>query len=120
MDLDGFDTEVPLSPQSAASSASASEAEDHSQAPAFKIPSRTIAAVEHPFMVKNVDKGIDTFGPNPQFESVRSPDGRRPSGAVKTSQGGHADNGHYRYWILRSHSSPCRSTFIRRTLLQGR
>lgn len=45
--------------------------EDIPQAPSFKIPSRTISAVEHPFMVKNLDKGLASFGPNPQFQSVR-------------------------------------------------
>ncbi|PSS00793.1 RNA polymerase III transcription factor IIIC subunit-domain-containing protein, partial [Coniella lustricola] len=43
------------------------------QAPAFKIPSRTISAVEHPFLVMDVDKGLETFGPNPQFQSVLNP-----------------------------------------------
>lgn len=73
MDLDGFEElEAPLSPSSSSSQSSASEAEvdEQPQAPAFKIPSRTIAAVEHPFLVKNLDKGIDSFGPNPQFQSV--------------------------------------------------
>lgn len=46
------------------------EEEQQLQAPAYKIPSRTIAAVEHPFLVMDVDKGLDTFGPNPQFQSV--------------------------------------------------
>lgn len=46
------------------------EDEEQLQAPAYKIPSRTIAAVEHPFLVMDVDKGLDTFGPNPQFQSV--------------------------------------------------
>ncbi|KAF3770984.1 hypothetical protein M406DRAFT_226956, partial [Cryphonectria parasitica EP155] len=39
-------------------------------APAFKIPSRTISAVEHPFLIMDVDKGLKTFGPNPQFQAV--------------------------------------------------
>lgn len=42
------------------------------QAPSFKIPSRTISAVEHPCLIKNLDKAVDTFGPNPQFQSVRA------------------------------------------------
>lgn len=46
--------------------------EEVPQAPSFKIPSRTISAVEHPCMIKNLDKGVDTFGPNPQFQSVRT------------------------------------------------
>lgn len=41
------------------------------QAAAFKIPSRTISAVEHPFLIMDLDKGLETFGPNPQFPSVR-------------------------------------------------
>lgn len=40
------------------------------QAPAFKIPSRTISAVEHPFLVMDIEKGLETFGPNPQFQAV--------------------------------------------------
>lgn len=44
--------------------------EEAPEAPSFKIPSRTIAAVEHPFLVMDVDKGVETFGPNPQFQSV--------------------------------------------------
>lgn len=44
------------------------------QAPAFKIPSRTISAVEHPFLVMNIDKGLETFGPNPQFNAVSPQD----------------------------------------------
>lgn len=46
------------------------EEEEQLQAPAYKIPSRTIAAVEHPFLIMDVDKGLDTFGPNPQYQSV--------------------------------------------------
>lgn len=45
--------------------------EEIPQAPSFKIPSRTISAVEHPCIIKNLDKGLETFGPNPQFQSVR-------------------------------------------------
>ncbi|ROW02778.1 hypothetical protein VSDG_01884 [Cytospora chrysosperma] len=72
MDFDEFEeTEAPPSPGSPSSSSVASE--EQPQAPAFKIPSRTIAAVEHPCLVKNIDKGIDTFGPNPQFQSVLDP-----------------------------------------------
>lgn len=41
------------------------------EAPTFMIPSRTIAAVEHPFMVVNTDKALETFGVNPQYRSVR-------------------------------------------------
>lgn len=57
---------------SAASPSASSVSDGQPQAPAFKIPSRTIAAVEHPFLIQNLDKGLDTFGPNPQFQSVRS------------------------------------------------
>lgn len=42
------------------------------QAPSFKIPSRTISAVEHPCLIMNLDRGLDTFGSNPQFQSVRN------------------------------------------------
>lgn len=46
------------------------EDEQETQAPSFAVPSRTIAAVEHPFLVMNVDKGLETFGNNPQYDSV--------------------------------------------------
>lgn len=65
------ETDAPMSAASPSSSSSVSE-DGQSQAPAFKIPSRTIAAVEHPFLIQNLDKGLDTFGPNPQFQSVSS------------------------------------------------
>ncbi|KAK2602429.1 hypothetical protein N8I77_008961 [Diaporthe amygdali] len=60
-------------PMSAASPSSSSVSDSQPQAPAFKIPSRTIAAVEHPFLIQNLDKGLGTFGPNPQFQSVLDP-----------------------------------------------
>lgn len=46
------------------------EDEEAPQAPSFMIPSRTISAVEHPFLVMNVDKALDSFGPKPQYDSV--------------------------------------------------
>ncbi|KAG8159029.1 hypothetical protein KVR01_011472 [Diaporthe batatas] len=58
---------------SAASPSESSVSDAQPQAPAFKIPSRTIAAVEHPFLIQNLDKGIETFGTNPQFQSVLDP-----------------------------------------------
>jgi hypothetical protein len=57
---------------SAASPSEYSVSDGQPQAPAFKIPSRTIAAVEHPFLIQDLDKGLGTFGPNPQFQSVSS------------------------------------------------
>jgi general transcription factor 3C polypeptide 5 (transcription factor C subunit 1) len=33
-----------------------------SSAPNFTIPTRQIVAVEHPMVVKNIDKGLKTFG----------------------------------------------------------
>lgn len=91
------EVEVPQNQQSSASSGSSSDysssvSEDHDneydhdgldndgegnqddeedpQAPSFAIPSRTISAVEHPFLVMNIDKALDSFGPNPQYDSV--------------------------------------------------
>lgn len=43
---------------------------DIAAAPSFKIPSRTISAVEHPCIIKDLDKALATFGPNPQYQSV--------------------------------------------------
>ena len=41
-----------------------------SRAPKYSVPSRTIAALEHPMIVKDVDKAIKTFGNNPAFSHV--------------------------------------------------
>lgn len=68
--MDSKDLEEVEAPLSPSASSSSSVSDQQPQAPAFKIPSRTIAAVEHPFLVKNLDKGIETFGSNPQFQSV--------------------------------------------------
>ncbi|KAI1004947.1 hypothetical protein K3495_g3269 [Podosphaera aphanis] len=42
---------------------------DH-PAPSYEIPSRTIVAVEHPMIIKNLDNGIKTFGTNLPFERI--------------------------------------------------
>jgi hypothetical protein len=39
-------------------------------ASAYKIPPRRLVAVEHPMIIKDVDKGIRTFGENPDYKSV--------------------------------------------------
>lgn len=44
--------------------------EEDSQAPTFPVPSRTIAAVEHPFLVMNQANALESFGPTPQYSSV--------------------------------------------------
>jgi hypothetical protein len=39
-------------------------------APIYTIPARTIAALEHPLTILDVDKGIKTLGHHPSFQSV--------------------------------------------------
>ena len=41
-------------------------------APIFDLSSRKIVAIEHPCVVRDLDKGIDVFGPNPEFHTVSS------------------------------------------------
>jgi general transcription factor 3C polypeptide 5 (transcription factor C subunit 1) len=43
---------------------------DPKQAPRYLIPTRRLGALEHPLIVKNVDKAIDTFGVNPSLQAV--------------------------------------------------
>jgi len=40
------------------------------QAPFYKIPLRRFGAVEHPMIIKDVDKGIKTFGRGHSFQTV--------------------------------------------------
>lgn len=48
------------------------------EAPVYVVPSRVIAAVEHPLVIKNVDKAIQTFGRNCSYQTVcRRLDGNR-------------------------------------------
>ena len=39
-------------------------------APVFDLPSRKVVAIEHPCVVLNLDKGLDVFGPSPEFHTV--------------------------------------------------
>lgn len=39
-------------------------------APYFEAPPQKIVAVEHPFVVKNVDNALKTFGRDPNFQRV--------------------------------------------------
>jgi hypothetical protein len=40
-------------------------------APYFEAPQQKIVAVEHPFVIRNVDNGIKSFGRDPNFQRVR-------------------------------------------------
>jgi len=42
------------------------------QAPRYSIPARRLGALEHPLIIKDVDRGIKSFGPtpSPSLESV--------------------------------------------------
>lgn len=98
---------------SAASPSASSVSDGQPQAPAFKIPSRTIAAVEHPFLIQNLDKGLNTFGPNPQFQSVRLRHFLLPPHLVQNS------NLHTRSWIPPDPNFPCLCIFSPKILLPG-
>lgn len=37
---------------------------DPEHAPSFAVPARRLGALEHPMIIKNVDKAIETFGRN--------------------------------------------------------
>lgn len=39
-------------------------------APTFDLSPRKIVAIEHPCVVLNLDKGLDLFGPQPNFHTV--------------------------------------------------
>ena len=42
-------------------------------APILDIPQRKIIAIEHPCVLINLDKGLDTFGMDPDFQKVYTP-----------------------------------------------
>ncbi|EAQ85987.1 hypothetical protein CHGG_07240 [Chaetomium globosum CBS 148.51] len=44
--------------------------EDGETAPTYTIPSRRLGALEHPMIIKNLDKGINTFGQNNAFQAI--------------------------------------------------
>jgi general transcription factor 3C polypeptide 5 (transcription factor C subunit 1) len=46
--------------------------ENGDAAPIFTIPPRRLGALEHPMIIKNLDKGIKTFGQNNAFQAVCS------------------------------------------------
>ncbi|KAK4155472.1 transcription factor tau subunit sfc1 [Chaetomidium leptoderma] len=50
--------------------ASSSRQEDGDTAPIYTIPSRRLGALEHPMIIKNLDKGIKTFGQNNAFQAI--------------------------------------------------
>jgi len=39
-------------------------------APQYQIPTRGITALEHPLIIKDLDKGLKTFGRKPDFDAV--------------------------------------------------
>lgn len=43
---------------------------DAEHAPRYLIPPRRLGALEHPLIIENVDRGIETFGPNPVFHAL--------------------------------------------------
>ncbi|KAI0123059.1 putative RNA polymerase III transcription factor subunit [Xylariales sp. AK1849] len=48
-------------------------------APYFEVPPQKICAIEHPFIVKNVDKAIESFGTDPNFHRLFDDDATRVS-----------------------------------------
>ncbi|KAI0376549.1 hypothetical protein F5Y04DRAFT_209826 [Hypomontagnella monticulosa] len=42
-------------------------------APIFEVPQRKIVAIEHPSVIVNLDKGLATFGPEPDFQKLLIP-----------------------------------------------
>jgi hypothetical protein len=44
--------------------------EDGGTAPAYPIPRRRLGALEHPMIIKDLDKGIKTFGQNNALQAV--------------------------------------------------
>ncbi|KAK4199929.1 putative transcription factor tau subunit sfc1 [Triangularia verruculosa] len=44
--------------------------QDEEQAPIYTIPSRRLGALEHPMIIKNLDKGIKTLGQNNAFQAI--------------------------------------------------
>ncbi|KAI1771854.1 hypothetical protein F4818DRAFT_192179 [Hypoxylon cercidicola] len=51
---------------------------DDTGAPVFDVPDRKIVAIEHPCVVMNLDKGLSTFGPEPDFQKLLA-DNSEPS-----------------------------------------
>lgn len=39
-------------------------------APVYEVSQRKVVAIEHPCIIKNLDRGIKSFGPNPKFQKV--------------------------------------------------
>ena len=48
-------------------------------APWLQVPSRAISVVEHPCLIKNIDKGIVSLGGPVKLSKVRSPPSRTAS-----------------------------------------
>ncbi|KAK4238723.1 transcription factor tau subunit sfc1 [Achaetomium macrosporum] len=47
-----------------------SQQEDGDTAPTYTIPHRRLGALEHPMIIKDLDKGISTFGQNNAFQAI--------------------------------------------------
>lgn len=59
-------------------------AKDIPQATYYSIPPRRFGAVEHPMIIKDIDKGIKTFGRGHSFETVNHGDSLRCVSSVLT------------------------------------
>jgi general transcription factor 3C polypeptide 5 (transcription factor C subunit 1) len=51
--------------------ASLGQHEDGDTAPTYTIPPRRLGAIEHPMIIKNLDKGIKTLGDSNALQGVR-------------------------------------------------
>lgn len=47
------------------------ESDDDEIAPVYTIPKTQLAALEHPAIIQNIDRGIASFGIQPDFQRVR-------------------------------------------------
>ncbi|KAI0205257.1 hypothetical protein F4808DRAFT_278645 [Astrocystis sublimbata] len=47
-----------------------SETDIPESAPIFDVPDRKIVAIDHPCIIYNLDKGLQSFGPNPEFRKL--------------------------------------------------
>ena len=45
--------------------------EDDEPVPCYDIPARRITSLEHPLIIKDLDKGLKTFGNQPDYGAVR-------------------------------------------------
>lgn len=45
-----------------------------SHAPWYNVPQRSVVSVEHPFIIRNVGKAVESLGGSPKMQDVRGSD----------------------------------------------